>query len=207
MPFHTMTGRYTVIQIEPLGFCHSDRADRYEITVADQILTICEGMGIDRFAVWGYSQGGAMACTVARASSQVGALICGGYNVFREPSPAWLARASPRPPDTDVLRQRRSSPAAASGPGCPAWSGRRCYPVRRIRPRQPGAHHSHQPGPCDGGIMAQPMRMTVTTTKCGTRQTRVQVHTAQALVDRYDRGHADEPSPEVRRLAETAPRK
>lgn len=35
-----------------------------------------------------------MACTVARASSRVRALVCGGYNVFRDPSAAWLARAN-----------------------------------------------------------------------------------------------------------------
>lgn len=94
LPGSALADRYTFVQIEPLGFCRSDRPPPYELSVADQVLTVCDAAGIDDFAIWGYSQGGAMACTVARASSRVRALVCGGFNVLRDPGTAWLARAN-----------------------------------------------------------------------------------------------------------------
>ncbi len=92
-PTRLLSDRYTLIQVEPVGFCRSDRPQRYpRAGVPEQILTVCDTEGIDEFAVWGFSQGGAMACTVARATPRARLLICGGFNPLRGLSAAWLAR-------------------------------------------------------------------------------------------------------------------
>lgn len=85
--------RYRVLQIEPIGFGESDRPVPYPpISVPEQILAGCDAEGVEEFAVWGYSQGGAMACALAQASPRVGAVICGGFNALRPPTAAWIAR-------------------------------------------------------------------------------------------------------------------
>ena len=84
--------RYRVLQVEPIGFGHSDRPDRYpSISVPEQILAVCDAEGVEDFAVWGYSQGGAMACAVAQATPRARAVVCGGFNVLRPPTAAWIA--------------------------------------------------------------------------------------------------------------------
>lgn len=67
VPFHRLADRYRTLQVEPLGFGQSDRPDPYPpYGVAEQILAVCDAEGIEEFAVWGFSQGGAMALRLAR---------------------------------------------------------------------------------------------------------------------------------------------
>lgn len=90
-PTRLLADRYTLIQVEPLGFCRSDRPQPYPRGgVPDQILGVCDAEGIDEFAVWGFSQGGAMACATARATPRARLMICGGFNPLRGLSRAWL---------------------------------------------------------------------------------------------------------------------
>lgn len=92
-PTRLLADRYTLIQVEPVGFCRSDRPETYPSGgVPVQVLAVCDAEGVDEFAVWGFSQGGAMACTVAQATSRARLLICGGFNPLRGLSDAWLAR-------------------------------------------------------------------------------------------------------------------
>jgi hypothetical protein len=92
-PFERLATRYTMVQIEPLGFGGSDRpADYPPGGVHEQVLKVCEQEGIAEFAVWGFSQGGAMACAVAQATPRARLLVCGGFNVLRGLSDAWVAR-------------------------------------------------------------------------------------------------------------------
>lgn len=93
VPFDRLADRYTMLQVEPLGFCSSSRPDPYPPGgVPEQILAVCDQEGIDEFAVWGFSQGGAMACAVAQATPRARLVVCGGFHVLRGPSDAWIAR-------------------------------------------------------------------------------------------------------------------
>jgi pimeloyl-ACP methyl ester carboxylesterase len=88
-----LADRFRVIQIEPLGFGASDRPQQYpESGVAEQVLEVLEHERVDRFGVWGYSQGGAMAAVVAQASSRAAALIAGGCSLLHGPTDRWIAR-------------------------------------------------------------------------------------------------------------------
>lgn len=92
-PFELLADRYTMVQVEPLGFCRSDRPDPYPAAgIHEQILAVCDQEDIPEFAVWGFSQGGAMACAIAQATPRARLMVCGGFNVLRDLSDAWLAR-------------------------------------------------------------------------------------------------------------------
>lgn len=90
----SMAGRYRVIQIDPLGFGASDRpGDHPWGGIHSQVFAVVEREVVDRFAVWGYSQGGAMAAAVARAGQRrVVAMIAGGFSLATQPTDAWMAR-------------------------------------------------------------------------------------------------------------------
>jgi pimeloyl-ACP methyl ester carboxylesterase len=91
--FERLSDRYTMLQVEPLGFGSSDRpADYPSGGIHQQILAVCDQEGIDEFAVWGFSQAGAMACAVAQATPRARLMVCGGFNVLRGLSDAWVAR-------------------------------------------------------------------------------------------------------------------
>ena len=93
LPTRLLADQYKLIQVEPLGFGRSDRPVTYPRGgVPRQVLAVCNAEGVDEFAVWGFSQGGAMACTVAQATSRARLLVCGGFNPLRGLSDAWLAR-------------------------------------------------------------------------------------------------------------------
>ena len=93
VPFERLADRYTMVQIEPLGFGRSDRPDPYPPAgIHEQILAVCDKEEIAEFAVWGFSQGGAMACAIAQATPRARLVVCGGFNVLRGLSDAWLAR-------------------------------------------------------------------------------------------------------------------
>jgi pimeloyl-ACP methyl ester carboxylesterase len=93
VPFEQLADRYTMVQIEPLGFGRSERpADYPSAGLYEQILTVCDAEGIGEFAVWGYSQGGAMACAIAQATTRARLLVCGGFHVLRGLSDSFVAR-------------------------------------------------------------------------------------------------------------------
>lgn len=88
-----LAGRYRVIQVEPLGFGESDPLPADSAAhVHEQVLAVVDHEAVDRFAVWGYSQGGAMAATVAQATPRVVALVAGGFSLVDRPTRAQLAR-------------------------------------------------------------------------------------------------------------------
>lgn len=93
VPFERLADRYTMIQVEPLGFGRSERPTDYPASgVHEQVLAVCDEEGIGDFAVWGFSQGGAMACAVAQATPRARLMVCGGFHVLRGLSDAWVAR-------------------------------------------------------------------------------------------------------------------
>jgi hypothetical protein len=88
-----LAGRYRVIQVEPLGFGASDRPpDHPDAGIDEQVLAVADREAAERFAVWGYSQGAAMAAVVAQASRRVTALVAGGFSLATEPTRAQVAR-------------------------------------------------------------------------------------------------------------------
>jgi pimeloyl-ACP methyl ester carboxylesterase len=88
-----LADRYQVIQVEPLGFGASDRPHRLPgAGLHEQVLAVVDREAVDRFVVWGYSQGGAMAAAVARASPRVVAMVAGGFSLATQPTAAWVDR-------------------------------------------------------------------------------------------------------------------
>ena len=88
-----LSGRYRVIQVEPLGFGASGRPHDYpRAGLHEQVLAVADREAVGRFVVWGYSQGGAMAAMVAQASPRVAGMIAGGFSPATEPTAAWSAR-------------------------------------------------------------------------------------------------------------------
>ncbi|WP_179790316.1 alpha/beta fold hydrolase [Actinopolymorpha rutila] len=89
-----LSDRYTVIQIEPLGFGWSDRPSDYPLAgVHEQVLAVLNQEGVDSFVVWGYSQGGAMALAIAQATPRVTGMVAGGWSPMGAPTDAWMRRA------------------------------------------------------------------------------------------------------------------
>jgi pimeloyl-ACP methyl ester carboxylesterase len=77
-----LADRWQVFQIDPLGFGASDRPHAWPASrFHEQVVAIMDRHGVDRFPVWGYSRGGAMAAAVAHATPRVSALICGGFSL------------------------------------------------------------------------------------------------------------------------------
>ena len=63
-----------VFQIYPLGYGYSERVPGYAGEfLADQVVAVLDRHGAERFIVWGYSKGGAMAACIARGSARAAA--------------------------------------------------------------------------------------------------------------------------------------
>ncbi|MGZ0150815.1 alpha/beta fold hydrolase [Kribbella sp. WER1] len=82
-PDYAITGflsdRFRVFQVHPVGFGASDRPGTYEFgSIGDQVLTVLDHEGVERFGVWGFSQTACMAAMVARSTDRAGALAMGG---------------------------------------------------------------------------------------------------------------------------------
>jgi pimeloyl-ACP methyl ester carboxylesterase len=89
--------RWAVFHITPVGYGKSDRVPGYAgEALAPQVLAVLDDHGIDRFVVWGYSAGGAMAACVARATTRVAAMICGGFALFDHFTPATMRQLDRR---------------------------------------------------------------------------------------------------------------
>jgi pimeloyl-ACP methyl ester carboxylesterase len=78
-----LSDAWTVFEVSPLGYGRSDRVPGHAgERLAGQVLAVLDEHGVDRFIVWGYSKGGAMAACIARATPRAAALICGGFALF-----------------------------------------------------------------------------------------------------------------------------
>jgi pimeloyl-ACP methyl ester carboxylesterase len=94
-----LSGAFRTIQIDPLGFGASDRPREHpRVVLHEQVLSVLDHEGVERFVVWGYSQGAAMSAAVGKASDRVAAMICGGYPLVGQPTAAWMGRM-----DRDLL--------------------------------------------------------------------------------------------------------
>jgi len=84
MPYvDALAKHFTVVAASPRGYQASTRlsdADGYssEVLVSD-LLAICDGVGLERFSVLGYSLTAAMAAELACASTRVDAVVAGGF--------------------------------------------------------------------------------------------------------------------------------
>jgi pimeloyl-ACP methyl ester carboxylesterase len=84
MPFmDVLAARFTVVTASPRGYQASTRFSEEqsyggEMFVAD-LLAICDHVGLDTFAVLGYSLTAAMAAWLARMSPRVEAVVAGGF--------------------------------------------------------------------------------------------------------------------------------
>jgi len=92
-----LSDRWQVFQVQPLGFGSSDRVPGYAgEALAAQVLAVLDHHGVDRFVVWGYSKGGAMAACIARATPRAAGLVCGAYSLLDHPSDAQMRQMDRR---------------------------------------------------------------------------------------------------------------
>lgn len=71
---------YQLFEITPVGYGRSERVPGYAgERLPPQVLAVLDRHGVDRFVVWGYSAGAAMAAGVARSTPRVAGLISGGF--------------------------------------------------------------------------------------------------------------------------------
>lgn len=77
-----LADRCKLFHITPVGYGMSDRVAGYAgSALVDQVHAVLDRHGSDRFVIWGYSAGGAMAAAVARATPRAAGLVCGGYSL------------------------------------------------------------------------------------------------------------------------------
>jgi dienelactone hydrolase len=89
--------RWRLFNITPLGYGQSDHVPGYAgEALADQVLAVLDRHAVDRFTIWGYSAGGAMAACVARAAPRSVALVCGGFSLFDALTPGTLRQLDRR---------------------------------------------------------------------------------------------------------------
>ncbi|MFC9689549.1 alpha/beta fold hydrolase [Kribbella sp. NPDC056951] len=141
-----LADRFRILEIHPVGFGASDRPTTYDFgSIGDQVLTVLDHEGLDRFAVWGFSQTAAMAAIVARSTPRAHALVMGGLPPIGFPTDGEMRRLEreprlPRPP-LEFWRAYRSFDwhhelRIFAGPKV-AYIGtadRSIRPVRRLRP-------------------------------------------------------------------------
>ncbi|MBW3589960.1 MAG: alpha/beta hydrolase [Actinobacteria bacterium] len=84
---------YQVFQIDPLGYAASDRPAGYPAeTLPDQVLSVLDHHGVDRFVCWGYSKSGAMSAAIARATPRAAGMVAGAFGLLNRPSEAMMRR-------------------------------------------------------------------------------------------------------------------
>jgi pimeloyl-ACP methyl ester carboxylesterase len=94
----TLAERFRVVQIQPVGFGASDRPQEYDFgSIGEQVLAVLDHLGIDRFAVWGFSQTGLMAAVVARHTTRAVALVMGGTPPIGTPTDGTMRRLEREP--------------------------------------------------------------------------------------------------------------
>jgi pimeloyl-ACP methyl ester carboxylesterase len=99
-----LADRFRVVEVHPVGFGASDRPTAYDFgSIGEQVLAVLDHEGLDRFAVWGFSQTAAMAAMVARTTTRATALVMGGLPPIGFPGDSEMSRLEreprlPRPP-------------------------------------------------------------------------------------------------------------
>lgn len=89
--------RSQVFHITPVGYGTSDRVPGYAgEALPDQVAAVLDRHEVDRFVIWGYSAGGAMAACVARAEARTAALVCGGFSLFHRFTPGTMRQLDRR---------------------------------------------------------------------------------------------------------------
>ncbi len=89
--------RWRVFQIHPLGYGYSERVHGYAgEALSDQVLAVLDHHGVDRFVVWGYSKGGAMAACIARATPRSAGLVSGAFSILDHPTDAKMRQMDRR---------------------------------------------------------------------------------------------------------------
>ena len=96
-----LSDRWQVFEVAPLGYGRSERVPGYAgEALPDQICAVLDRHGVDRFIVWGYSKGGAMAACIARGTARAAALVCGAYAILDRPTDGQMRQMDRRlPPD------------------------------------------------------------------------------------------------------------
>jgi pimeloyl-ACP methyl ester carboxylesterase len=93
-----LSQRFRVLQIHPAGFGASDRPDDYDFgSIGRQVCAVLDHEGIDRFAVWGFSQPACMSALVARSTNRAAALVMGGVVPIGFPTDATTRRLEREP--------------------------------------------------------------------------------------------------------------
>lgn len=88
---------WQVHHITPVGYGASDRVPGYAgEALAEQVAAVLSRHQADRFVIWGYSAGGAMAACVARASPRTAGLVCGGFSLFDRLTPGTMRQLDRR---------------------------------------------------------------------------------------------------------------
>jgi pimeloyl-ACP methyl ester carboxylesterase len=105
MQSRVLSHQWQVFELCPLGYGYSDRVPGYagELLVP-QVHAVLDEHGVDRFIVWGFSAGGAMAACIARDSSRAAGLVCGAYSLVGQPSDATMRRLDRRLPPNNAAR-------------------------------------------------------------------------------------------------------
>jgi pimeloyl-ACP methyl ester carboxylesterase len=81
----------------PVGYGYSERVPGYAgEALADQALAVLDRHGVDRFVIWGYSKGGAMAACIARGTGRTAGLVCGAFSLLDRPSDASMRQMDRR---------------------------------------------------------------------------------------------------------------
>jgi pimeloyl-ACP methyl ester carboxylesterase len=103
-----LSDTWKVFEFAPLGYGRSDRVPGYAgEALVDQVLAVLDCHGVDRFVIWGYSAGGAMAACIARGTPRAAGLVCGGF--------------SPLTTLTDAVMRRLDRRLAPDHPGRTLW--------------------------------------------------------------------------------------
>lgn len=75
-----LSDRFRVVVVSPRGFGPSTRPGSYDLDgFAGDVERVLDHLGIDAHATFGYSMNGVMAAQLARRSSRVTAVACGGF--------------------------------------------------------------------------------------------------------------------------------
>jgi pimeloyl-ACP methyl ester carboxylesterase len=93
-----LSRRFRVLQLHPVGFGASDRPGFYDFgSIGDQVLTVLDREGIDRFAIWGFSQPACMSAIAARSTDRATALVMGGVIPIGFPTDGEMRRLEREP--------------------------------------------------------------------------------------------------------------
>ncbi len=94
---YRVTGEGPALVVLSLGYGHSERVPGYAgEALASQVLAVLDHHGVDRFVVWGYSKGGAMAACVARGTPRTAGLVCGAYSILDHPTDSTMKQMDRR---------------------------------------------------------------------------------------------------------------